>query len=194
VWARSYYQQQRSKGQDHHAAVRALAFKWIRVVFRCWKDGVESKYLASTKTEASKGLVPVVPHLRSLLDMWKASLKPNQLASDAPMFAASNGKPLRLHNVELRTIMPALQAAQIGWNGWHAFRRGLATRLHDLGVPDITIQAILRHSSVSVTRACYIKTLAKQVVGAMNTFAGSLPELCTTCAPDSADQEEPVIQ
>jgi len=50
VWARSYYQQQRSKGQDHHAAVRALAFKWIRVVFRCWKDGVaydESKYLAS---------------------------------------------------------------------------------------------------------------------------------------------------
>jgi hypothetical protein len=28
------------QGQDHHAAVRALAFKWIRVVFRCWKDGV----------------------------------------------------------------------------------------------------------------------------------------------------------
>ena len=30
-------------------AVRALAFKWIRVVFRCWKDGVaydENKYLA----------------------------------------------------------------------------------------------------------------------------------------------------
>ena len=49
-WARSYYQQQRNKGQDHHAAVRALAFKWIRVVFRCWKDRVvydESKYLAA---------------------------------------------------------------------------------------------------------------------------------------------------
>ena len=38
VWARAYYQQQRAKGQDHHAAVRALAYKWIRILFRCWKD------------------------------------------------------------------------------------------------------------------------------------------------------------
>jgi hypothetical protein len=30
VWARAYYQQQRERGNDHHAAVRALAFKWIR--------------------------------------------------------------------------------------------------------------------------------------------------------------------
>ena len=56
VWARSYYRQQRSQGQDPHAAVRALAFKWIRVVFRCWKDGVaydESKYLASLARRGS---------------------------------------------------------------------------------------------------------------------------------------------
>ena len=30
AWAKAYYQQQRKQGQDHHAAVRALAFKWIR--------------------------------------------------------------------------------------------------------------------------------------------------------------------
>jgi len=49
-WARSYYQQQRERGKGHHAAVRGLAFKWIRIVFRCWKDGVvydESRYLAA---------------------------------------------------------------------------------------------------------------------------------------------------
>jgi transposase len=48
VWARSYYQQLRNRGKGHHAAVRALAFKWIRIVFRCWKDAVaydESRYL-----------------------------------------------------------------------------------------------------------------------------------------------------
>jgi len=39
----------------------------------------------------------------------------------------------------------------------HAFRRGLATNLHELGVADIVIQAILRHSDVSVTRQAYIK-------------------------------------
>jgi transposase len=49
-WARVYYQQQRSKGNTHHAAVRALAFKWIRIVFRCWQDGVaydENTYLTT---------------------------------------------------------------------------------------------------------------------------------------------------
>jgi transposase len=38
-WARAYYDLQISKGKGHHAAVRALAGKWIRVLFRCWKDG-----------------------------------------------------------------------------------------------------------------------------------------------------------
>ena len=49
-WARSYYQQQRERGKGHHAAVRGLAFKWMRIVFRCWKDEVvydENKYLAA---------------------------------------------------------------------------------------------------------------------------------------------------
>jgi transposase len=39
VWAQAYYQLQRSKNKSHHAAVRALAYKWIRILYRCWKDG-----------------------------------------------------------------------------------------------------------------------------------------------------------
>jgi len=56
VWARSYYQQLRSRGNGHHAAVRALAFKWIRILFRCWKDRVaydENKYLAALARRGS---------------------------------------------------------------------------------------------------------------------------------------------
>jgi transposase len=56
AWARAYYQQQRKRGQDHNAAVRALAFKWIRIVFRCWKDRVpydEKKYLAALAERGS---------------------------------------------------------------------------------------------------------------------------------------------
>ena len=37
-WAKTYYQQQRAKGKSHHIAVRSLAFKWIRILFRCWRD------------------------------------------------------------------------------------------------------------------------------------------------------------
>ena len=36
-WARAYYQQQRQRGQKHHAAVRSLAFRWIRIIFSCWQ-------------------------------------------------------------------------------------------------------------------------------------------------------------
>lgn len=38
VWARAYYRMQRDRGKKHHAAIRALAFKWIRVLFACWKN------------------------------------------------------------------------------------------------------------------------------------------------------------
>ena len=47
-WARVYSQQQRDKGKAHQAAVRALAFKWLRMLFRCWQDRTpydESVYL-----------------------------------------------------------------------------------------------------------------------------------------------------
>jgi len=47
-WAQLYYQQQRDQGKAHQAAVRALAFKWIRILYRCWQDRTlydESTYL-----------------------------------------------------------------------------------------------------------------------------------------------------
>ena len=36
-WARAFYRQQRARGAGHHAAIRSLAFRWIRILFRCWK-------------------------------------------------------------------------------------------------------------------------------------------------------------
>jgi len=55
-WAGLYYNQQRLKGSSHEAAVRALAFKWIRILFRCWKTKTlydESKYLKVLKDRSS---------------------------------------------------------------------------------------------------------------------------------------------
>jgi transposase len=55
-WARAYYEQQRKHGKDHHAAVRGLAFKWIRIAFRCWKDRIpydDSLYLKSLRQRGS---------------------------------------------------------------------------------------------------------------------------------------------
>jgi len=46
-WARAFYNQYRQGGSDHYAALRALAFKWLRIIYRCWIDRArydEQKY------------------------------------------------------------------------------------------------------------------------------------------------------
>jgi transposase len=55
-WARAYYEQQRQKGKSHHVAVRGLAFKWIRILFRCWQTRIpydESVYLNALRRRGS---------------------------------------------------------------------------------------------------------------------------------------------
>ena len=37
-WAQLYYQQQRDKAKAPQAAVRALAFTWLRILYRCWQE------------------------------------------------------------------------------------------------------------------------------------------------------------
>ncbi len=52
VWAGAYYEYQRAIGKRHHAAIRTLAYKWIRIVFHCWQDRVpydEHIYLESLR-------------------------------------------------------------------------------------------------------------------------------------------------
>ncbi|WP_018984925.1 IS110 family RNA-guided transposase [Salinimonas chungwhensis] len=55
-WAQLYYEQQRKKGNTHQRAVRSLAFKWIRVLYCCWKSKTpydETKYLKVLKERNS---------------------------------------------------------------------------------------------------------------------------------------------
>jgi transposase len=52
IWSKAFYLQQRSCGKGHHAALRTLAFKWIRILFRCWKTTTpysEERYLDSLR-------------------------------------------------------------------------------------------------------------------------------------------------
>jgi transposase len=37
-WAGAFYRQHRDQGSTHQAAVRALAYKWIRILYRCWQS------------------------------------------------------------------------------------------------------------------------------------------------------------
>jgi transposase len=48
AWAKVYYERMLKKGKKHAAILRSLAFRWIRILWRCWHDHVlynEDRYL-----------------------------------------------------------------------------------------------------------------------------------------------------
>jgi transposase len=55
-WAKAFYESRRAKGVSHHAIIRALAFKWIRILWRCWVDRQpydEARYLMALQKRHS---------------------------------------------------------------------------------------------------------------------------------------------
>src|ERR1700730_3759164 len=123
--------------------------------------------------------------MQRLLDQYRVS---RGNPATGPVFATMNGKtPLSLNNVLNRQILPVLNVCVCGkaankhekedheyqrserpqWHGWHGSRRGLATNLHSLAVPDKTIQGVLRHANLQITMNAYVKTLDAQSIAAM---------------------------
>jgi transposase len=39
-WSRTYYQRMAKKGKPHAVIIRALAFKWVRILWKCWQQRV----------------------------------------------------------------------------------------------------------------------------------------------------------
>lgn len=78
-WAAAFYLQQRRKGSPHHTAVRALAFKWQRVIWRCWQDRQpydERRYEAALRKAASP-VVALFDHVELGKSPWKNPAKKN---------------------------------------------------------------------------------------------------------------------
>jgi transposase len=60
-WAKAFYESRRAKGVSHQAILRALAFKWIRILWRCWHDRQpydEARYLMALQKRHS----PILAH------------------------------------------------------------------------------------------------------------------------------------
>ena len=70
-WAAAHYFQQRQKGCPHHTALRSLAYKWQRIIWKCWQSHSpysEDIHQASLKKYGS----PLVP----LLDQIEVGKSP----------------------------------------------------------------------------------------------------------------------
>jgi transposase len=62
AWANAYYKMLKARGMRHHSALRSLAYKWQRIMFRCWKTRTpydECKYVQQLQQRQS----PLLEHL-----------------------------------------------------------------------------------------------------------------------------------
>jgi integrase len=118
----------------------------IHVKRKIWND-----HIGDPKTAAREAGVFVIPLLRKILAKYKAAFPAGE---EVWIFRGEKFmRPLDLDNLSRRVIPHYIDGA---WFGWHAFRRGLGTRLNEVGVDDKDIQSILRHADVSTTQAYYI--------------------------------------
>ena len=61
AWAKIYYERMQAKGKGHHAILRALACKWIRVLWKCWQTRTpydEARYLKQLVHRKSPNALP----------------------------------------------------------------------------------------------------------------------------------------
>ena len=78
-WAAAYYLQQRLKGCAHHTTVRALAYKWQRVIWRLWQSRQhydEGIYEAALRRSHSP-LIALLAQVQLGKSPWKNRAKKN---------------------------------------------------------------------------------------------------------------------
>lgn len=117
------------------------------------------------KSKASANYVPVIPALRSIMDAYRQTIG-NPKAG--PVF------PVELEHLGNRTVRAAMESLGLTWSGWHGFRRGIASNLFELGCDDLTVQRVLRHSKVQVTREKYIKVRNPKLEDAMQRLSDAV--------------------
>lgn len=164
--------------QKARAAVALMFFAGLRPGEArgiCWEDydgkrltvrqSVWHTHTTTPKTVCSAKPVPVIEPLGTILaELRSADGNP----TSGPILRGPSGKPLDLHNLANRIVIPTLREAKppIGWYGWYALRRGVATALADLS-NSVAAKGLLRHSSVSTTERHYIKDVPESTLQAM---------------------------
>jgi integrase len=145
------------------------SFGVLRVLHSVWRGRI-----GEPKNARSKAPVPLIPQLEVLLQKHRAA---NGNPNKGPIFPNGVGKAVDIDSLYHRQMKEPLEAAGIDWEGWHGFRRGLATNLERIGIREAIAAMVLRHSNDRVTRKHYIKPPSAEAVSAMRRVSETISTL-----------------
>jgi integrase len=145
------------------AELRGLRWEDINGNTLMVKRTVWHREVIDTKTEHRAAAVHLLPNVVAELKKHRKANPHTQWVFEGPRVF-----PFDLATLGSKHIKKALAGSGVQWYGFHAFRRGLGTRLHNNGVPLETIGRILRHGSGSeVTLKHYVEVSEETAVNAL---------------------------
>jgi len=132
---------------------------WIHV-----RRAVVRNVIGETKTKSSVASLPLIGRVKILLTLWwEKSGKP----TEGWIFPNSKGKPRDLRTTVTGKIVPTLEKAGLEWKTLYAGRRGAATILTELTGDALAAKELLRHKSIAVTQAKYVKQIPEALLRGM---------------------------
>lgn len=144
------------KWEDIDTTPDADGVRWLHI-----RRAVARNVVGETKTKASVASLPLIAPVLVPLTLWHQKKgKP----TDGWVFPNSKGKPVDLRTVISRKIVPTLEANNLEWKTLYAGRRGAATILTELTGDALAAKELLRHKTIAVTQAKYVKAIPEALM------------------------------
>ncbi len=142
--------------EDVDTTPDAEGIRWIHI-----RRAVARNVVGETKTKSSVASLPLIAPVLVPLTRWHQ--KKNK-PTEGWVFPNGKGKPVDLRTVVSRKIVPALAAKDIEWKTLYAGRRGAATILTELTGDALAAKELLRHKTIAVTQAKYVKAIPEALL------------------------------
>jgi integrase len=120
-------------------------------------EAVYRNQLGDTKTEASRGLIPIPPQLEGEITIHR-EFCPRTEARDFVFEARYHGRPMDPRSYLRRFLKPVAKRNGVEDLTYQALRRTFATHFQKHGQPK-EAQAVLRHSNIATTLGIYTKLI-----------------------------------
>jgi integrase len=142
--------------EDFDSAPDANGIRWVHI-----RRAVARNVVGETKTKGSVASLPLVAPVLVPLTLWHQK---KDRPTEGWVFPNSKGKPVDLRTVVSGKIVPTLEKANLTWKTLYAGRRGAATILTQLTGDALAAKELLRHKTIAVTQAKYVKAIPEALM------------------------------